>query len=58
MTGTESRLLNVGARVFWNADKNDVGTVTEKDWSGVTIKWDNREVQHILHNDMPAVTKA
>jgi hypothetical protein len=58
MTGTESRLLNVGARVFWNADKNDVGTITEKDWSGVTIKWDNREVQHILHNDMPAVTKA
>jgi hypothetical protein len=58
MTGTESRLLNVGARVLWNADNNDVGTITEKDWSGVTIKWDNREVQHILHNDMPAVTKA
>ena len=58
MTGTQSRLLNVGARVIWNGDKNDAGTVIEKNWAGVTIKWDNREVQHILHNDMTAVTKA
>ena len=58
MTGTESRLLNVGARVFWSGDKNDAGTITEKDWSGVTIKWDNREQQTIMHNDMIAVTKA
>jgi hypothetical protein len=58
MTGTESRLLNVGARVIWNADKNDAGTVIEKSWSGVTIKWDNREQQTIMHNDMIAVTKA
>lgn len=57
MTGTESRLLNVGARVFWNADKNDAGTVTEINWAGVTIKWDNRKEQTILHNDMSAVTK-
>ncbi|MEO6382142.1 MAG: hypothetical protein ABI273_17585 [Lacunisphaera sp.] len=58
MTGTESRLLKVGDRVFWNADKNDAGTVTETDWAGVVIRWDNRQEQHILHNDMSAVTKA
>jgi hypothetical protein len=57
VTGTESRLLNVGARVFWSSDKNDAGTVTEKHWAGVTIKWDNREEQMIPHNDMSAVTK-
>jgi hypothetical protein len=38
MTGTESRLLNVGARVYWKADREDAGTVTEKNWAGVTIK--------------------
>ncbi|WP_439924403.1 hypothetical protein [Nitrobacter sp. JJSN] len=57
MTGTESRLLNVGARVYWKADREDAGTVTEKNWAGVTIKWDNREEQTILHNDMSMVTK-
>jgi hypothetical protein len=57
MTGTESRLLNVGARVIWHGDSKDAGIVIEKSWSGVTIKWDNREQQTIMHNDMIAVTK-
>jgi hypothetical protein len=56
MTGAESRNLHVGARVCWNSDKNDSGTVTGKDWAGVTINWDNRGEQSILHNDMSAVT--
>ena len=58
MTGDESRLLLVGARVIWHADTKDAGTVIEKDWAGVVIKWDNREQQKILHNDMASVTKA
>jgi hypothetical protein len=29
-----------------------VGTVTDKDWAGVTLKWDNRSQQSVLHNDM------
>jgi hypothetical protein len=56
MTGAESRTLYAGARVCWNANKSDCGTVTEKDWAGVTIKWDSRGVQQILHNDMAAVS--
>jgi hypothetical protein len=56
MTGTESRALYVGARVFWNANKSDGGTITEKDWAGVTVKWDSRGVHQILHNDMTAVS--
>jgi len=49
------RLLNVGARVCWRDDNNDLGTVTEKDWAGVTVKWDNRSQQTVLHNDMACV---
>jgi hypothetical protein len=55
MTGSQSRSLSVGARVCWRDDKNDQGTVTEKNWSGVTLKWDNRSQQSILHNDMVLV---
>jgi hypothetical protein len=55
MTGSQSRLLDVGARVFWRDDKNDLGTVIEKDWAGVTVKWDNRSQQSVLHNDMAGV---
>ena len=55
MTGDQSRTLNVGDRVCWKTDRNDQGTVTEKNWAGVTIKWDNRREQSILHNDMAEV---
>jgi hypothetical protein len=58
MTGPESRLLSVGNRVIWNGDTKDAGMVIEKNWAGVVIKWDNREQQSILHNDMTMVTKA
>lgn len=58
MTGSESRSLAVNSRVIWHGDSKDAGTVIEKDWAGVTIKWDNREQQKILHNDMAMVTKA
>jgi hypothetical protein len=55
MTGSESRLLNVGTRVSWRADNNDLGTIIEKDWAEVTVKWDNRSQQTVLHNDMACV---
>ena len=35
MTGYQSRGLRIGARVRWGENKNDLGTVTEKNWSGV-----------------------
>ena len=57
MTGDQSRQLIVGVRVYWSTDKNDLGTVTEKNWAGVTVKWDNRSVQAILHNDMARVER-
>jgi hypothetical protein len=52
MTGTRSRLLKIGDHVCWNASVTERGTVTETNWAGVTVKWDSRSVQAILHNDM------
>jgi hypothetical protein len=52
MTGEQSRLLKVGDRVCWQKNNEDRGIVTEKNWAGVTIKWDSRSEQSILHNDM------
>ena len=57
MTGEQSRLLKVGERVRWQNDQADQGTVTEKNWAGVTVKWDNRSEQAILHNDMAQVER-
>jgi hypothetical protein len=57
MTGDQSRTLSVGDRVCWQKDQADQGTVTEKHWAGVTIKWDNRSEQAILHNDMARVER-
>jgi hypothetical protein len=57
MIGEESRQLVVGDCVCWNGDQNDQGTVTGKNWAGVTVKWNNRSEQSILHNDMAQVER-
>jgi hypothetical protein len=58
MTGSDSRKLKVSDRVCWNSDSNDHGTVIEANWAGVTIKWNNRSHQTILHNDMAQIARA
>jgi hypothetical protein len=57
MTGEQSRRLDIGDRVCWKANQKDQGTITEKNWAGVTIKWDNRTEQAVLHNDMAQVER-
>jgi len=57
MTGEQSRQLKVGTLVCWHTDLADRGTVTETNWAGVTVKWDNRGEQTILHNDMGQVER-
>jgi hypothetical protein len=57
MTGEQSRLLKVGDRVCWQNDQADQGTVTETNWAGLTIKWNNRSAQAIQHNDMAKVDR-
>ena len=55
MTGDQSRLLKVGDRVCWQKDESDRGIVAAMNWAGVTVTWDNRGKQDILHNDMAQV---
>jgi hypothetical protein len=56
MTGEQPRQLSVGDRVCWGTT-TDLGTVTKKNWAGVTIKWNNHTEQSILHNDMAQVER-
>jgi hypothetical protein len=56
MTGDQSRGLKIGARVCWGEDKDDQCTITEKNWSGVTLEWDSRDSQSVSHNDMKMVS--
>jgi hypothetical protein len=55
MTGEQSRLLKVGDRVKWDNSLTDRGTISEVDWRGVTIKWD--DVNSLYHNDMAQVER-
>jgi hypothetical protein len=57
VTGDQSRLLKVGDRVCWGAKTTDLGTVVGTAWSGVSIDWDSRGKQQILHNDMAQVER-
>jgi hypothetical protein len=56
MTGEQSRQLKVGAKVCWQNDQADQGTVTDKNWSGLIIKWNSRGEQTVLHNDMGSIS--
>ena len=57
MTGEKSRQLKVGDKVCWQKDDADQGSVTETNWSGVTVTWDNRGEQAVLHNDMTQIER-
>ena len=52
MTGEQSRALSIGDRICWQMNQADKGTVSAKHWAGITVRWDNRSEQTILHNDM------
>jgi hypothetical protein len=57
MTGEQSKKLKVGDRVQWDNSLKDRGTVSEVDWRGVTIKWDDGRTNSIYHNDMAQVER-
>jgi hypothetical protein len=58
MTGDQSRLLKVSARVRWADSVTDLGTVAANAWGGVVIKWDDGRTSSIHHNDMAQVQSA
>jgi hypothetical protein len=47
MTGDQSRLLKVSARVRWADSVTDLGTVAANAWGGVVIKWDDGRTSSI-----------
>jgi hypothetical protein len=57
MTSDQSRLLKVGDRVCWDNDLTDLGTVSEVDWLGVTIKWDHGHTNTLFYNGMAQVER-
>jgi hypothetical protein len=57
MTGEQSRHLKLGDRVQWDKSLTDRGTISEVDWRGVTIKWDDGRTNTIYHNDMAQVER-
>jgi hypothetical protein len=58
MTGDQSRLLKVSARVRWADSVTDLGTVAANAWGGVVIKWDDGRTSTIHHNDMVQIQSA
>ena len=54
MTGEQSRKLKAGDRVSWKTDNNDLGTITETSY-GVSLEWNRRDQQSVLHIDMSLV---
>jgi hypothetical protein len=58
MTIHESESLKIGDRVVWDGDSNDLGTVIDAGYSGVTITWDKGETGGIAHGGMTKITRA
>jgi hypothetical protein len=52
MNVAESKNLREGARVYWQGDAADFGTITEKSWNAITIAWKNGHVAVVHHGDM------
>lgn len=46
-----SKDLGEGARVYWQGDAADFGTITEKSWNAVIIAWKNGHVAVVHPGD-------
>ena len=50
-----ARGLDIGSRVSWDHNKNDAGTVIEKGFNAVKVKWDdptNGEISLLYFTEM------
>jgi hypothetical protein len=55
MTTEQSQRLKVGARVCFNGDKADRGTVTANNARYVTIKWNDGHQSFSGHKEMKRI---
>lgn len=51
MIVSESKALKKGARVYWQGDAADSGTITGTSWDAVTIVWANGKVASVHHGE-------
>jgi hypothetical protein len=58
MTPEQSRKLKTGARVCFNGDQADSGTVTATETRYVTIKWDDGHRSFTGHKNMQRIELA
>jgi hypothetical protein len=58
MTAAESKALDKGARVYWQGNAADSGTVSGRSWDAVTITWDNGHIATVHHGDMREIHRA
>ena len=58
MTPTESKDIKKGARVYWQGDVADCGTISDKSWNAVTIAWNNGHVAIVHHGDMREILRS
>lgn len=58
MTSEQSKKLNVGDHVYFNAEQSDHGRVTEIQARYVTVKWDDGHVVLLGHNQMQRIADA
>jgi hypothetical protein len=56
MTSEQSKLLNVGARVCFNDEEADHGTVKATNWKYITIAWHDGHTSYQAHGDMTRVS--
>jgi hypothetical protein len=56
MTRRESEALKAGDVVRWQRD-GEYGEVTETNWVGVKIVWDDGQVGVIHHDDMGEISR-
>ena len=55
MTNKQSKKLSVGARVCFNGDQADIGSVTAIQARYVTIKWNDGHQSFTGHGEMKRV---
>jgi len=58
MNAKQSAELKVGARVIWEGDRNDAGTVIGTGYHAICVKWDNGQTGTIDHRDAAPITTA
>jgi hypothetical protein len=56
MTAEQSKKLMVGARVCFNDEESDHGTVKATNWKYITIAWHDGHTSYQAHDDMRRIS--